>query len=436
MIGINLLIMLVFCSVLSGSDLASVSTGDIRFGLDTALFNYTGSETLGLEIYEQLDLDQLSADQDSIVNFTTTLAMISESGDTTAFDRWNSETLWVPGRSIVNSTVLPVIPGNYSLVVTITDSGNGRQGVVTRDLTVEPVGVLSEIELARAMVPSPPESTNPLKKGELLVFPAADGSYMLPEEHMAYYYVEVYNLGGSSIQIQGRLETSSGETIFARPWVSVTIPEGAEAVGLVDSLDLRVARNPGLYRVVFGMTAEQTIHDTLEVYKYLIVGRNLETEDEFIDDAPAEFDEIPFPDHFRLILSHTETDLYDSLDEDARLRFYTAYWQGVPDLRLQFEERCAESSRYASIQRESWRTDRGRVYVIYGPPDDIESELFQGEHVPYETWYYYGGGNDSFVFADRRGTGDYEQVYSSVEGEVSYTNWEDMIAPASVGGGV
>jgi GWxTD domain-containing protein len=432
MIGINLLIVLVLCTVCAGSDLASVSTGDIRFGLDTALFNYTESETLGLEIYEQLDLDQLSADQDSIVNFTTTLALISESGDTTAFDQWISETLWAPGRSIVNSTVLPVIPGNYSLVVTITDTGNGKQGVVTRDLTVEPVEVLSEIELARALVPAPAESTNPLRKGEYLVFPAADGSYLLPEEHMAYYYVEIYNLGGSSVQMQGRLETPSGETVFARPWVTIAIPEGAEAVGLVDSLDLRVARNSGLYTVVFGIVAQ---HDTLEVSKHLIVGRNLESEDVFIDDALAELDEIPFPDHFRLILSHTETDIYDSLDEDAMLRFYTAYWQGAPEQRQQFEERCEESSRFASIHRESWRTDRGRVYIIYGPPDDIESELFQGEHVPYEIWYYYGGGNDSFVFADRSGTGDYEQVYSSIEGEVSYTNWEDMIAPASVGGG-
>ncbi len=430
--GINLLFILIFCTVCTGSDLASVSSGDIRFGLDTALFNYTGTETLGMEVYEQLDLDQLSYDQDSIVNFTTTVALISQSGDTTAYDQWNSETLWVPGRSIVNSTVLPVVPGDYSLVVTVTDAGNGKQGVVTRDLTVESIGTLSEIELARAIVPAPDESINSLRKGEYLVFPAADGSYVLPEEHMVYYYIEAYNLGGSTIQMQGRLETSSGETIFARPWVSLEMPEGAEAVGLVDSLDLRVARNSGLYRVVFGIVAQ---HDTLEVHKYLIVGRNQESEDEVIGDAVTEPDEIPFPDHFRLILSANETDIYDSLDEDAMMRFYTAYWQGAPEQRLQFEERCGESSRYASAQMESWRSDRGRVYVIYGPPDDIESALFQGEQVPYEIWLYYGGSNASFVFADRNGTGYYEQVYSTIEGEVSYTNWEDMIAPLSTGGG-
>ena len=54
--------------------------------------------------------------------------------------------------------------------------------------------------------------------------------------------------------------------------------------------------------------------------------------------------------------------------------------------------------------------------------------------MPYEIWYYYGRGNERFVFADLSGTGDYDQVFSTVEGEVSYTNWETMIAPISGGG--
>jgi len=423
--GIDLLLVTVFCTALTGSDLATVSSGDIRFGIDTALFNYIGTETLGLEIYEQLNIDQFSTDQDSVVRFITTVVLISESGDTAAVDQWNSETLWVPGRSAVNTTVLLVTPGKYSLVVSVTDIGNGKQGVATRDLTVEPAGTLSEIELARALVRAPEESTSPLRKGSVLVFPAADGSYTLPAEHMAYYYVEVYNSGGSAVQLQCRLETSSGETVYARPWVSISIPEGAEAVGLVDSLDLRTARNSGLHRVVFELV---TGNDTLGVDKYLMISRNLESGDEFIGEVMTELDEIPYPDHFRLILSSEQSELYDSLDEDARTRFYSAYWQWIPEQRTQFEERCDECERYSNVFNEGWKTDRGRVYIIYGPPDDIESELFQGEQVPYEIWYYYGGGNDSFVFADRNGTGEYEQVYSSIEGEVSYTNWEDMLS--------
>jgi len=175
--------------------------------------------------------------------------------------------------------------------------------------------------------------------------------------------------------------------------------------------------------------------DTLEVEKYLIVGRNLESEVDFISEAVGEPDEIPYLEPFRLILSSSETDIFDSLDEDARKRFYSVYWQGAPEQRRYFEERCEESSIYSTAYRESWQTDRGRVYIIYGPPDDIDAVVFQGEQVPYEIWFYYGGGNDWFVFADRSAIGNYEQVYSTIEGEVSYSNWEDMIEPISGAGG-
>ena len=424
--GIDVLCVLVLFMISAASELASVSNGDIQFGIDTALYSYTSADTLVLEVYEQLNLDQFSLDQDSIAGFSTTVILITENGDTAAVNQWNSEVTWTSGRSVVNSIVLPVLPGNYLLTVYVTDLGNGKQGSLIRSLEVEPAGTISEIELARALVPSPDESVNPLRKGEVLVFPAADGSYTLPEEHMVYYYVEIYNLSGSQAEVRGRLETASGETIFARPWISVTIPDGADAVGLVDSLDLRAARNSGLHRVFFALIAGD---DTLEVSKDLMVARNLQSLDSYYIESTSQTEEIPYPDHFRLILTASETELFDSLNEDAKIRFYSTYWEGVPDERRQFEERCGESERYSHAQRESWETDRGRVYVIYGPPDDIETELFQGEQVPYEIWYYYGGGNESFVFADRNGTGNFEQVYSTVEGEVSYTNWEQMIAP-------
>lgn len=427
-----ILVVLSVFGVAASADLASVSSGDVRFGIDTALFDYTGTDTLGMEIYQQLDLQQFSLDQDSVARFTTTVVLIAESGDTAAVDQWNSETPWVSGRSAVNSTVLPVVPGDYTMEVTVTDNGNGLQGTLSRDITVEPLGMISDLELARALVPSPEGSTNPLRKGQLLVYPAASGSFTLPGEHKAYFYVELYDLGGNTVQIQGRLETSSGETIFARPWVSVSIPEGADAVGLVDSLDLMVARNSGLHRLVFGLIA---MGDTLETEKYLVVGRAPEASPDFTADTLGQITEIPYPGQFAMILTASELSIYENLNDQAATGFYAAYWQSSPDQREAFEQRCAEAERYSSPYKEGWRTDRGRVYIIYGPPDDIDAVLFQGEQVPYEIWYYYGRGNERFVFADRSGTGDYEQVFSTIEGEVSYTNWEDMIAPISGGGG-
>ena len=419
---------LAICGIAGGSNLASLSQGDIRFGIDTALFDYTGTGSLGLEIYQQLDLEQLSMDQDSMARFSTLIVLMSGNGDTVAVDQWNSETIWAQNRSVVNSTVLSVTPGEYVLNVIVTDVGNGKEGQLSRSVEIESLEHLSEIELAKATVPAQEGSFNPLRKGEVIVFPAASGSYTLPGEHTLYYYVEIYDAGGFTLSMQSRLQTYAGETIFARPWVPLTVPEGADAIGLVDSLDLCVVQNSGLHRVVLAIVMQG---DTLEVEKFLMVGREVESVSEFGGESPEEVTVLPYPEHFRLILSARDCDIYDNLDEDAIVRFYSAYWQGRTEQRQQFETRCSESERYAGAFRDGWETDRGRVYVIYGPPDDIEAVLFQGDLVPHEIWYYYESMNESFIFADRRGIGEYEQIFSTLEGEVSYSNWEEMLSPVT-----
>jgi len=250
------IVFLAICGIVGGSNLASLSQDDIRFGIDTAVFDYTGTGSLGLEIYQQLDIEQLSMDQDSMARFSTLIVLISGNGDTVAVDQWNSETIWAQNRSIVNSTVLSVTPGEYVLNVVVTDAGNGREGQLSRSVEIESLEHLSGIELAKAIVPAQEESINPLRKGELIIYPAASGSFTLPEEHTLYYYVELYDAGGCTLRMRSQLQTYTGETIFARPWASLTVPDGADAIGLVDSLDLRVIQNTGLHRMVLAIVIQ------------------------------------------------------------------------------------------------------------------------------------------------------------------------------------
>jgi GWxTD domain-containing protein len=413
------------------SPLASVSTGDIRFGIDTALFDYTGGDTLGVEVYQEIQVDQLSMDNDSMAGFETLIVLTTAGGDTTALDQWYSEVQWTEGRTVVNSTVLPVAPGDYVLHVTVTDGGNGMQGTVSRPLGVEPLQELSELELARVLVAAPEGSDNSLLKGGYLVYPAASGVFTLPSDHILYGYVEIYDTAGEIVRFRSRLESPSGEVIFARPWSEVLVPEGAGAIGMLDSLDLQAARSSGLHRMVFAMVVRG---DTLEVEKLLIIGRSTEEMVAETGETMEEITGIPFPDEFRLLLSTEEEALFEDLDDEARTRFYASYWLGSAADRLAFEQRCLECVRYAGAFAEGWRTDRGRVYVIYGAPNDIEAMPLSIDQIPYEIWSYYGSGaNNSFVFADRSGTGDYEQIFSTVEGETSYSNWEDMLSPLSTG---
>jgi hypothetical protein len=84
---------------------------------------------------------------------------------------------------------------------------------------------------------------------------------------------------------------------------------------------------------------------------------------------------------------------------------------------------------FSHLGREGWETDRGRVYVKYGVPDDRETVPLTINQVPYEIWNYYEGGGNSFVFVDSDGSGSFMQVYSTVEGEISFDNWEEFLSP-------
>ncbi|MEO0052723.1 MAG: GWxTD domain-containing protein [candidate division WOR-3 bacterium] len=53
-----------------------------------------------------------------------------------------------------------------------------------------------------------------------------------------------------------------------------------------------------------------------------------------------------------------------------------------------------------------YRSDRGKIYVLYGPPDQVESRPFEIDRPAEEVWYYYQR-NLTFIFVDRFGSGEF-----------------------------
>lgn len=62
--------------------------------------------------------------------------------------------------------------------------------------------------------------------------------------------------------------------------------------------------------------------------------------------------------------------------------------------------------RFGAPQTAGWKTDRGRIYIIYGEPDQIESYPYDADRDATEVWYYNSLGR-RFVFVDELGFGDY-----------------------------
>jgi len=88
------------------------------------------------------------------------------------------------------------------------------------------------------------------------------------------------------------------------------------------------------------------------------------------------------------------------------------------ELMDEYYRRVAYTIENFSSVRVGWKTDRGMVYIIFGPPDEVEKGPFELDRKPYEIWHYFRLGR-KFLFVDETGFGDYRLVNPS--GEIQ--NW-------------
>jgi GWxTD domain-containing protein len=130
--------------------------------------------------------------------------------------------------------------------------------------------------------------------------------------------------------------------------------------------------------------------------------------------------------------------LFDKLTtEEARREFLAKFWadiengyQGRTDIsRLIYLQRVLEANQnYKVFKKEGWRTDRGRIYILYAKPDEIERFPSSNSNKPYEIWHYYQiESGVIFVFIDRTGIGDYSLVHSTKRGEIQDDSWQQYL---------
>ncbi len=83
---------------------------------------------------------------------------------------------------------------------------------------------------------------------------------------------------------------------------------------------------------------------------------------------------------------------------------------------------------YGSKIVKGYRTDRGRVYLQYGPPTNITESPYNPTTYPYEIWHYYyvdDQSNVKFIFYNRDlVSNDYELLHSDKTGEIHDPAWQ------------
>jgi GWxTD domain-containing protein len=123
------------------------------------------------------------------------------------------------------------------------------------------------------------------------------------------------------------------------------------------------------------------------------------------------------------IITNEERNAFRGLTTDEeRDRFIDRFWEhrGTP-FREEHYRRMAYASEHFGSAIPGWKTDRGRIYITYGPPDTVEN------HTRTIVWSYRHlegiGDNIKVEFEDPQGKGDFRMTSEPRGKQTPYEQW-------------
>jgi len=359
------------------------------------------------------------------------------------------------GQRIVNVLRFPIRPGTHRAKFFARDlRGAARSDsvvVVIEHAAFAPeVLAMSDIEVASSItaVNSGASALNDVfRKHSMRVIPNPSAIFGA-EQPMLYYYIEIYNLrknvSGSTYRTRCYLTDADGVPLSAckareqtKPMMESSIEAGALNVSAVPS---------GVCFLRFELFDGNGKNLQSVRKKVFIYNPQLQTPPEALaEEVPVEsFSSLSDEEvarevaYTKYLYDKAETEIAKKLaNSSAKRQFLAQFWsrysrqKGMPwqELRVAYLQVVSYAdANFSSMTMKGWRTDRGRVLLVYGKPDDIERFPFTDESKPHEIWTYNQiEGGVEFIFADRTGLSEYQLLHSTKLGEVNNEDWRVLI---------
>jgi GWxTD domain-containing protein len=396
------------------------SSGALKFYLDKGVFLERDS-LARVEIYSLFSVPAAELEAGEPYEYEVEVELIAKDERNPVEDSWTEKAV---GTNVVDKFDLYLRPGEYELRMEIVGTRVDSSGSAALSIQVPaPTGNLtaSDVKLAWEF------GTDTLSKFcrygvEAVPNPLAAYN---PDRDTLYYLLEVYNLAQdtATYALAYGIYDQNGKLVkAARPTFKKKTGTRAVEIGGVHIGDL----SQGGYTLeleVVDMGSGKRIASRKDFLFYTSHGR-----EKFQFDTSA----VGFIDYFA---SKEELSDYERMSEGAKEMFLLKFWNArdpvpeTPENELLFDVirrvRFADEN-FSQGLKKGRHTDRGRIYIKYGPPEERTKIPFSVDYKDREEWYYYSG-NLEFIFVDIRGGGNYELVYSSISEEEGYRNWSDYI---------
>lgn len=447
------------------SEAKGITPDQFNFGFDIGLFK-SQDDFILIEIYYSVFRNYLKFLPDSNrwrAEFSLTAEIFADDSLLVS-DRWqnvdfiDSLAQVTAGQKLFGLGYFAVKPGEYLLRATLRDHSSQFEKQRERQILILPFPknelALSDIELATQIKPSR-ENTRFVKNG-YSVIPNPDQFYGtgLP---MLMFYTEIYNLshetdadtGKYSVQysiLDGDLQKVREFPAKARnkPGKSAVEVSGMNIISFrsgtyfldVAVKDLSNGQSVSRQKKFF-IFREGDLAISDSAAQKLAADRLKASMERIYSNMSAETIDEEF-DAAQYISSSEEKKIFKTLDTPGKQAFLMEFWKKRDDspetpqneFRDNYLKLMNTANKEFSGFRKGYKSDRGRVLLIYGVPDEIERIPMSMETKAHHIWKYYSiQGGVNFIFVDKQGFGDFELVNSTARGELNDPDWERWINP-------
>jgi GWxTD domain-containing protein len=382
------------------------------------------------------------------------LRVMDEGGTTLARDTWTRHvpagTTATPGAESVEPFTFAVAPGTYDVRIAVQDSGSGTRDTV--DLPVTGFGArpqASDLQLAygirHASVGDTITGAGELRKGDLFIASAPDLT-LTPDRSVLWYYCEVYRDSAGTVSWLVRVIGADDRPLLTtRPTHSAVNAGGGRIAASIDLSGLP----PGTYSLALAIGAGSDTVTRVGTFRMTgfkparpaaaAAGGEPPPPADIFGDAPeARLDSLFAP--LVYIAEQNELEVYRGLTVPGKQRFLREFWRrrdptpATPENETEaaFYDRIEQADRRfregGGADVPGWRTDRGRVLIRYGEPDDVRREPQSGPDRPWEAWKYTRKRSLKFVFLDLTRMGHYSLIYSDDRLERHPEDWTRLLS--------
>ncbi|MFC2103208.1 GWxTD domain-containing protein [Bacteroidota bacterium] len=437
----------------------SLPQSDIDFEFDYAQFSSDSSSNY-VEFYYSFNQASLAINYTDSINYTQGLLHItiadSISGEIVVDRKWYVTQAVSEGQNL-NQNLVGVIGfilnrGIYNCEIRGVDAINGEKArIINELLEVNPFSSvelsLGDIQLASNIIPGSENTSSVFYKNTFEVMPIPTCTFG-ENQPVLFYYSELYNIPseptGNNLRIDEHVFNSRGQIVSQKSkFISRTLRSRVE-VGRVLTFKLPT----DTYTLVLSLVDSAASYGVSSAKKFFVYNPSVEYVDTFKTTgtnivvgmfgvmSDEELDD--FFSKSKYIAKDSELEMYEGLTtENAKREFLTNFWKArdedpSDDLNYYLRDyirRIEESTQsFEALGKDGWKTDRGRIYVVYGPPSEINRYPNEAETRPYEIWNYHNiEGGVEFIFGDITGFSNYRLLHSNKRGEMNDPNWQRRI---------